>query len=331
MLGPSGCGKTTTLRMIAGLEAPSSGQILFDGRDFAKSLAFGRNIGMVFQSYALFPHMTLFENVAYGLRVRKLPASAVRERVLRTMSMLGLKGLAERYPADLSGGQQQRVSIARALVYEPGMLLLDEPLANLDAKLRVEMREEIRRLQKQLGILAVYVTHDQEEAMSVSDRLAVFNRGMLKQIGRPEQVYANPSSLFVADFIGKANFLPAVVAMRQGTGAKLAMRPGQEKVVTRLYSVDADEAAQIPPGQDGLVMARPEHVRLARPGDAGFACTISRAQVLGSFIRYVARAADFERDITIETTRPVGGLGEGSAASFDFQAEDAIAYLRGPA
>jgi ABC-type sugar transport system ATPase subunit len=185
MLGPSGCGKTTTLRMIAGLEAITRGQVLFDGQDFSRVSAFRRNIGMVFQSYALFPHMTVFENTAYGLRIRKAPKQDLAKRVGTILELLGLQDLATRYPADLSGGQQQRVSIARALVYQPGMLLLDEPLANLDAKLRVGMRQEIRRIQKEFGIMSLYVTHDQEEAMSISDRLAVFNEGRLMQLGRP--------------------------------------------------------------------------------------------------------------------------------------------------
>src|SRR5690606_25784530 len=168
-----------------------------------KKSAFERNIGMVFQSYALFPHMTVFENAAYGLRLRGADEASVKQRVTETLAMLRLDGLAQRYPADLSGGQQQRVSIARALVYHPGILLLDEPLANLDAKLRVEMRDEIRRLQKTLGVMALYVTHDQEEAMAISDVIAVFSKGRLMQLGAPYEIYATPTSLFVADFIGK--------------------------------------------------------------------------------------------------------------------------------
>ena len=185
MLGPSGCGKTTTLRMVAGLETMTSGNISFDGEDYSEFSSFQRNIGMVFQSYALFPHMTVFENTAYGLRVRGMAGSEIGAKVGRILDLLGLGDLAKRYPTDLSGGQQQRVSIGRALVYDPGMLLLDEPLANLDAKLRVEMREEIRRIQKELGIMTMYVTHDQEEAMSISDRVAVFNLGRLMQAGPP--------------------------------------------------------------------------------------------------------------------------------------------------
>jgi iron(III) transport system ATP-binding protein len=205
MLGPSGCGKTTTLRVIAGLEQATSGEITVDGRDFMAVPPQKRNIGMVFQSYALFPHLTIFENVAYGLRLRGVGAAEVSRRVGATLALLQLEPYATRQPAALSGGQQQRVSIARALVYEPTMLLLDEPLANLDAKLRVMMRDEIRALQRRLGITTLYVTHDQEEATAVSDRLAVFNHGRLIQLGTPEEIYARPQTLFVADFIGRAN------------------------------------------------------------------------------------------------------------------------------
>ncbi len=329
MLGPSGCGKTTTLRMIAGLETPSSGQIMFDGRDLARSSAFARNIGMVFQSYALFPHMTLFENVAYGLRVRKMPEAEIRRRVERTIGLLGLSGMAGRHPADLSGGQQQRVSIARALVYEPGMLLLDEPLANLDAKLRVEMREEIRRLQKQLGILLIYVTHDQEEAMSVSDRIAVFERGRLRQLGRPQEIYADPASLFVADFIGKANFLPA----RLAEAGQIVVAPAHPnghnaKAVTRRHVLDADEAGKVPAGMDGMLMIRPEHMHLSAARDAGFPCTIRRVQFLGSFTRYLADCPALGTDILAESTRPIEGLSEGDTAVCDFDGADTIFYGR---
>jgi iron(III) transport system ATP-binding protein len=331
MLGPSGCGKTTTLRMIAGLETPTSGSIMFDGRDLARSSAFSRNIGMVFQSYALFPHMTLFENVAYGLRVRKMAQAQVKERVERTIALLGLSGMATRYPADLSGGQQQRVSIARALVYEPSMLLLDEPLANLDAKLRVEMREEIRRLQKHLGILLIYVTHDQEEAMSVSDRIAVFDRGRMRQIGRPQEIYADPASLFVADFIGKANFLPARLVGSDAGGAKITLATAGYAsnatiTVARVCALDPDEHGKIPTGADGMVMIRPEHVSLSSDRDVGFAGTVRRVQFLGSFTRYVIDSPALGGNIVVESTRQIAGLSEGAAASCAFSGADAIYY-----
>ncbi len=245
MLGPSGCGKTTTLRVIAGLEQATSGAITVDGRDFMTVPPQRRNIGMVFQSYALFPHLTIFENVAYGLRLRGLPAAEIGRRVAATLALLQLEPFAARHPAALSGGQQQRVSIARALVYEPTMLLLDEPLANLDAKLRVMMREEIRTLQRRLGITTLYVTHDQEEATAVSDRLAVFDRGRLIQLGAPEEIYTRPQTLFVADFIGRANFLPVRLDSPGAPASGVILRNGATLRPERHVRLEGDEAATL--------------------------------------------------------------------------------------
>jgi ABC-type Fe3+/spermidine/putrescine transport system ATPase subunit len=259
MLGPSGCGKTTTLRMIAGLKQATSGKILLNGEDFRRKNPFDRNIGMVFQSYALFPHMTVFENVAYGLRLRKAPESLIRERVGETLAMLRLSGLEKRYPADLSGGQQQRVSIGRALVYRPDILLLDEPLANLDAKLR----DEMRRLQKQLGVMALYVTHDQEEAMAISDRIAVFYNGRRMQVGAPYEIYSAPTSLFFADFIGKANFFPVKLGpdgtARTPDGVAFS---GLVVVVTQ----QVDDWFETP--DTALMMCRPEKMWLLPEAEA---------------------------------------------------------------
>ncbi|GAY26257.1 hypothetical protein ATG_14600 [Desulfurococcaceae archaeon AG1] len=204
ILGPSGCGKTTTLRLIAGLEIPDGGRIYIGGRDVTWSKPYERNTAMVFQNWALWPHMSVFDNIAYGLRVRKVPGDEVRRRVKRILEIVGLEGLENRYPHQLSGGQQQRVALARALVVEPEVLLLDEPLSNLDARLRISMRSEIRSMQKKLGITAIYVTHDQEEAMSISDRIGVMDKGRMIQIGSPEEIYRNPRNLFVATFIGKS-------------------------------------------------------------------------------------------------------------------------------
>ncbi|MEM0066581.1 MAG: ABC transporter ATP-binding protein, partial [Sulfolobales archaeon] len=195
-LGPSGCGKTTTLRIIAGLEIPDEGRVIMDGADITYLPPHKRDTAMVFQNYALWPHMTVFENVAYGLKVRKYPKEEIRRKVKEVLELVRLEGLEDRYPTQLSGGQQQRVALARALVVEPKALLLDEPLSNLDAKLRIEMREELKRIQKSLNITAVYVTHDQEEAMVLSDRIAVMNRGRVVQIGSPEELYGRPKTLF---------------------------------------------------------------------------------------------------------------------------------------
>ncbi len=316
MLGPSGCGKTTTLRMIAGLETVSGGSIVFDGRDYTTFPAQRRNIGMVFQSYALFPHLTIFENVAYGLRLRGVSADEIERRVARTLDLLRLSPYARRLPADLSGGQQQRVSIARALVYEPAMLLLDEPLANLDAKLRVHMREEIRRIQRELGIMTLYVTHDQEEAMSVSDRIAVFDRGRIRQIGRPQDVYDRPADLFVADFIGKANFIRCAVATIDGAAAR-ANIDGFGAFVARSAGADA--------GSTAVAMLRPERLILSRDG-GGFSARVTRIQYLGAIVRYSLASDLAPAGLTADLSRAVPGLGEGDTASVTFDPGDACLY-----
>lgn len=216
ILGPSGCGKTTTLRIIAGLEMPDEGKVLMDGRDVTSLPPHKRNVAMVFQNYALWPHMTVFENVAYGLRVRRVPDDEVRRRVKEVLEFVRLEGLENRYPAQLSGGQQQRVALARALVIQPRVLLLDEPLSNLDAKLRVEMREELKRIQRSLNITTIYVTHDQEEAMVLSDRIAVMNSGSIVEVGKPEELYSRPRTLFTATFIGGYNLLEGRVVQVVG-------------------------------------------------------------------------------------------------------------------
>lgn len=217
LLGPSGCGKTTTLRMIAGFEFPTTGRIVLDGLEINSLPPHKRDMSMVFQSYALFPHLTVFENVAYGLNVQRLSKKAIAERVGRVLDLVHLQGYGDRAPGQLSGGQQQRVALARALVMEPKVLLMDEPLSNLDAKLREEMRTEIRRIQKTLNITSVYVTHDQIEAMTLSDRIVVMNEGVIEQIGTPVEVYRFPNSRFVANFIGRANFIDGMVLAQNGS------------------------------------------------------------------------------------------------------------------
>ncbi|WP_456367579.1 ABC transporter ATP-binding protein [Thermococcus sp.] len=207
LLGPSGCGKTTTLRIIAGLEKPDSGRLLFDGIDVTETEPGERNIGIVFQDYALFPHMTVFENIAFGLEMRKIPRLEIEKKVRWALDLVGLKGFENRYPEQLSGGQQQRVALARALVIEPQVLLLDEPLSNLDAKIRERLRGEIKNIQRELGITTVYVTHDQEEAMAISDRIAVMTSGRIEQVGKPLELYYHPKTEFVARFLGLSNIL----------------------------------------------------------------------------------------------------------------------------
>jgi len=330
MVGASGCGKTTTLRMIAGLEQATSGTIQLDGRDFMSIPPQQRNIGMVFQSYALFPHLTIFENVAYGLRLRSISRSEIGRRVTATLALLQLEPYAQRHPAGLSGGQQQRVSIARALVYEPAMLLLDEPLANLDAKLRVQMREELRALQRRLGITTLYVTHDQEEATAISDRIAVFNNGRLIQLGAPEVIYTQPQTLFVADFIGRANFLPVKLADSTAPAAGVVLANGKRLAPQRRIALKDGELGKLQSSGDGIVMIRPEHMALdTTQGD--LACRVLRVQLLGGLIRYRVQAQGFDgapQTILVDTTRPITGVAEGSAAWLVIPAADAILYHR---
>jgi iron(III) transport system ATP-binding protein len=327
MLGPSGCGKTTTLRVIAGLERATSGAITVDGRDFMAVPPQRRNIGMVFQSYALFPHLTIYENVAYGLRLRGIGAAEIQRRVGATLALLQLEPFAARHPVALSGGQQQRVSIARALVYEPTMLLLDEPLANLDAKLRVMMRDEIRALQRRLGITTLYVTHDQEEATAVSDRLAVFDHGRLIQLGTPEEIYTRPQTLFVADFIGRANFLPVRLRVSGAPAAGVTLGNGAAIVPAREVRLEGDEAGTLASADSGILMIRPEHLALdATRGDVR--CRVLRVQLLGGLIRYTVQSDASPNDIRVEATRPVPGVAEGAAVQLVIPAGDAVLYHR---
>lgn len=221
LLGPSGCGKTTLLRLIAGFYHPDHGELYFGGRTMSHVPTSERKIGMVFQNYALWPHMTVLENVAYGLKIKKMPAAKIADNVERVLHLVNLTGLEKRYPGQLSGGQQQRVALARALVLDPDVLLLDEPLSNLDAKIRVQVRAEIRKLQRELKITTIYVTHDQEEALTLSDRMVVMNFGKIQQVGEPLELYERPTNVFVADFLGTNNLLEARVLEVQPAGEVL--------------------------------------------------------------------------------------------------------------
>jgi iron(III) transport system ATP-binding protein len=231
LLGPSGCGKTTTLRMVAGFEQPDDGRIYIGDQDVTDLMVYRRGIGFVFQNYALFPHLTVFENVAYGLKVRRVPGRDVDRRVSQVLELVGLPGYERRFPNQLSGGEQQRVAVARAVVVEPRLLLFDEPLSNLDAKLRVQMRAELSRLQKQLAITTVYVTHDQDEAMAISDRIAVMRQGRIAQIGTAEELYRAPRSEFVAQFIGRVNLVEGRVLDVTGGRMTVALWGGSVTVV----------------------------------------------------------------------------------------------------
>ncbi len=252
LLGPSGCGKTTMLRLIAGFEFPTHGKIFLDGNDIAVLPPNKRPMAMVFQSYALFPHLNVFENVAYGLRLRKQPEKVINDAVKIVLHMMNLAGLEKRSPNQLSGGQQQRVALARAIVTKPRVLLFDEPLSNLDAKLRAQMRIELRHLQQRMGITSLYVTHDQAEAMSLSDRIVVMNKGKVEQLGSPVDIYRNPASLFVADFIGRANFIETTIITREDKNQCCVEALGQKICVASHPSLKQ--------GQTAYLVVRPEGV-----------------------------------------------------------------------
>jgi spermidine/putrescine transport system ATP-binding protein len=256
LLGPSGCGKTTTLRIVAGFEMPSAGKVFLSGAEITERPAHLRRIGMVFQHYALFPHLSVFENVAFPLRLRRAQAPEVRQRVSEALEMVRLPGLAGRMPAQLSGGQQQRVALARALVFHPSVVLLDEPLGALDLKLRKAMQLELKTLQREIGLTFVYVTHDQEEALTMSDRIAVMDRGRVLQVGDPRSIYERPSSRFVADFIGVSNFLSGRVR-EAGVEAAIELDGGD--------MVRAERPADVTVGQTVTVAVRPERMRLEGP------------------------------------------------------------------
>ena len=282
LLGPSGCGKTTTLRSVAGFIRPDAGRILINDRDYTRLPPNQRDIGLVFQSYALFPHLTVFHNVAFGLRMRRIPKKEVHARVANALKMVGLEAFADRRPAQLSGGQQQRVALARATVIEPQVLLLDEPLSNLDARLRVDMRQEIRRAQQQLGITTLYVTHDQVEAMSISDRVVVMNQGKIEQIGTPEDIFAAPETAFVADFMGFDNhFSAAVESARDG---KLTVNWGGAPIELRRRS----KFSAPQPGAKAEIFFRADAAKLSAGAEAtGLAGRVILHTFHGNEVRYL--------------------------------------------
>jgi iron(III) transport system ATP-binding protein len=281
LLGPSGCGKTTTLRLIAGLERSTSGRILIGEREVTKLPASERDVSMVFQSYALFPHMTVLENVAYGLSVGGMPKAEAHDRAEQQLELVGLKGFGARLPSELSGGQQQRVAVARALILEPQVLLFDEPLSNLDAKLRRQVRQEICDLQHSLGLTTVYVTHDQEEALAVSDRIIVMRNAEIAQTGTPHELYEEPADLFVADFIGDANVVTGEIKRLNGALAVVDIGGVERHLPHR----------GLPPGQVDVAI-RPEAMRLSRERvDNSVDGTVSKATYLGSHLEYMVDTA----------------------------------------
>ena len=281
LLGPSGCGKTTTLRMIAGFEMPDAGRIRFGGQDVTSTPANQRGIGFVFQNYALFPHLPVADNVAYGLEVRRVPSAEVAQRVADVLRMVGLAGYEHQFPSQLSGGEQQRVALARAIVIRPRVLLFDEPLSNLDAKLRVQMRTEIRDLQRRLGITTVYVTHDQEEAMAVSDRIAVMSQGRVVQEGTAQDLYHRPSNEFVATFVGRVNLLPARVTAVSERIATVTLLGATLRVPAVPAGVAAGDAVR--------VVVRPEAIDVVERGAGVLSATVVSHKFLGEKVEYALR------------------------------------------
>ncbi len=296
-LGPSGCGKTTSLRLIAGLELPSEGQVLIGGRDVSRDPASDRNVGMVFQSYALFPHMNVLDNVSYGPVIRGGDKAAAQAKAREILEQVGLSGLQDRLPSELSGGQQQRVAVARAIVQQPEVLLFDEPLSNVDAKLRRKVRAEIRDLQRRFGLTAVYVTHDQEEALAVSDRIIVMQAGKIAQIGTPQDLYDRPATPFVADFIGDANLIAGTV--QNGT----------------FHAGDLGLALAGPEGA-ATVSIRPERIGLRRDGSA----KVISATYLGSRTEYVVQTGAGEMLVS----RPIweDAINAGASVSLQIDPSD---------
>ena len=319
LLGPSGCGKTTTLRMIAGFEVPDSGRILLQGRDVTTVFSNRRPVNMVFQQYALFPHMSIYDNIAFGLKVKGVPRKEHRGRVLEILRVVALEGLEQRKPRQLSGGQQQRVALARALVNQPAALLLDEPLGALDVKLRKQMQLELKRIQSELGTTFVYVTHDQEEALAMSNRIAVMNGGVVEQIGGPREIYEHPATPFVADFIGSLNMLDMTID--EVIGSYALMRPGEGQRI--VVPVGADKRS----GDRLRIAVRPERVQIGEPTTAGaeggsrLDGTIAEVVYLGMYTQFhVTTAAGrvVTNRLADESTVP---LAPGSAVTLAWDAE----------
>ena len=315
LLGPSGCGKTTTLRCVAGFEYPDEGRILFDGKDMTRLAPERRDVGMVFQSYALFPHLTVRENLAFGLEMRRVGPADTERRVAGVLEMVQLAGMEQRYPRELSGGQQQRVALARALVIEPSVLLLDEPLANLDAGLRGDMRYFIRALQRRVGITSIYVTHDQTEAIVMSDRIVVMFDGGIAQVGTPREIHDRPVSRQVAEFVGRSNFLECTVAAAEGSRLR--------RVDTPVGPLVASAPQGVATGAPASMMVRPESIVLGG-GEAGWnslPATVTESTYLGDAIHLDVRLSD-GRSIRVDT-RPDCRAAPGDVVEVSFSPESA--------
>ncbi|MFC1713253.1 ABC transporter ATP-binding protein [Candidatus Poribacteria bacterium] len=326
-LGPSGCGKTTLLRMIAGFTIPEEGDIYFGDERVNNTPPWERNVGMVFQSYALWPHMTVFDNIAFGLRERKVPKLSLREKVYAALKMVNLEGMESRRPSQLSGGQQQRVALARTLVIEPRLLLLDEPLSNLDAKLRVQMRNELLRIQRELGITTIYVTHDQEEALAISTQIAVMSEGVIIQQGSPKDIYEAPWNQTVADFVGTSNFLEGEVTKIDGDCAQLKCQDAASLLISWKHSFDEPPAVGMPL----ILNIRPESVQISKAGPPEVSeANQIRGEIiasiyLGSLVQYEVETNSGHR-IRVNSTNPRRNpvLQSGESVSLTFSPHDAV-------
>jgi spermidine/putrescine ABC transporter ATP-binding subunit len=328
LLGPSGCGKTTTLRMIAGLVKPDAGRILVRGESVEDKPANKRNMGLVFQNYALFPHMTISENLSYGLEMRKVDKGATRQKVKQALELVKLEGMEERYPRQLSGGQQQRIALARALIIEPDILLLDEPLSNLDFKLRQAMRLEILSIQRKLGITSIYVTHDQTEALVMSTRVAVMHRGKLVQLGTPRDVYDFPADQFVADFIGETNLFVGNVAEIKGNYLMIDVGKGCTLCASQVHAYSDRDGPK--PRAEVKVSVRPEKVMLGQIVEANnvFSGTIEKVVYLGSEVKYYIRVDDDKQILVNKQIDPTNRVyNEGEKITVGWFAEDSIVLM----
>ncbi len=285
LLGPSGCGKTTTLRMVAGFESITSGTLLLGDSSIESVPPNRRDMAMMFQSYALFPHMTVYNNIRYGLKIQKLPTEEIDRRTNQIIDLMQIRGMEHRLPSKISGGQQQRVALARAVVIEPKVLLFDEPLSNLDAKLREYMRDELRSLQKRLGITSLYVTHDQTEAMAISDKVVLMNEGRIQQVGTPRELYNEPASLFVADFIGKSNFIPLDVSRFSENGVE-AVLLGESYLFPSPGKAFQGEIGEM------TAVVRPEAVKLVEPEEEKLNGKVRKAVFFGNFVEYEVQVKD---------------------------------------
>ncbi len=331
LLGPSGCGKTTTLNMIAGFLDPDQGDLLIKGKKMNGVPPYKRELGMVFQTYSLFPHMTVGENIGYGLKLRKISKAEQKDRIRKVLELVKLPHVADRYPKQLSGGQRQRIAIARALVVEPSLLLLDEPLSNLDAKLREELRDELKRLHQEIGVTTIFVTHDQEEALSLSDRIVVMNYGRVEQIGRPHEIYNHPATEFVHTFIGKSNRIPGLITASNGQIMTIKTDGDWE-----IQAVATDTNLQV--GQRVIAYVRPEKIKLFPlndrsgdkfPVDNQVYGQLAFSSFLGAYTECKVQIGSVQLDVRVQESNLLTEMKQGVTAICQWEKEDVFVMAEG--